>query len=261
MPQPLRFDRDQTGAVQVPSRAPLGYVNAVETFALVDGPGVRYLVLMQGCKLRCRYCHNPETWALEGGAECSAEDLFSKAWRYHNYWSNNGGVTVGGGEPLLQMDFVAGFFELLKERGVHTALDTAGAPYCEDPTWQSGFQRLMEACDLVLLDMKCADSERHRKLTGHSNENILAMARHLSDMGKPMWIRHVLVPGITDDRENLCAIKAFVDSLDTVERVEVLPYSCMAQLKWEACGLSYPLAEVPEPDQGQVDLAESILCR
>lgn len=260
MPQPLRVREDPSETSAVPSRAPLGYVNAVETFALVDGPGVRYMVLMQGCRLRCRYCHNPETWAFRGGAECSAEDIFSKAWRYHNYWSNNGGVTVGGGEPLLQMEFVTAFFELMKERGIHTALDTAGGPYSEDPEWQAAFERLMSVTDLVLLDLKCFDPARHKALTGASNENILAMARRLSAMGKPMWIRRVLVPGVTSDEGDLRATRAFIDSLETVERVEVLPYACISQVKWEAMGMAYPLDGVPEPTADEIARAEAILC-
>ena len=175
---------------------PIGYVHSLESFGSVDGPGVRFVVFLQGCALRCKYCHNPETWAAEGGEEWTAEKLFQRVYRYRNYWGKKGGITVSGGEPLRQMEFLTAFFELARSKGVHTALDTAGQPFRpDDPDYLAGFDRLMKSTSLVILDLKEIDPERHRQLTGKDNANILAMARHISDLGIPLWIRHVLVPG------------------------------------------------------------------
>ena len=182
---------------------PIGYVHSLETFGSVDGPGVRFVVFLQGCALRCKYCHNPETWA-DGGEEWTVEQLFQRVWRYRNYWGKKGGITVSGGEPLRQMEFLTAFFELARSKGVHTALDTAGQPFRpDDAAYLADFDRLMRSTSLVILDLKEIDPEKHRQLTGKDNANILAMARHISDLGVPLWIRHVLVPGLTDDEEGL----------------------------------------------------------
>ena len=182
----------------------IGHVHSLESFGSVDGPGVRFVVFLQGCALRCKYCHNPETWACEGGEEYTPEALFQKVYRYRNYWGKKGGVTVSGGEPLRQMEFLTAFFQLARKKGVHTALDTAGQPFRpEDPEYLAAFDTLMASTSLVILDLKEIDSEKHRQLTGKDNANILAMARRVSDLGVPLWIRHVLVPGLTDDEEGL----------------------------------------------------------
>ena len=179
---------------------PIGYVHSLESFGSVDGPGVRFVVFLQGCALRCKYCHNPETWA-DGGEEWTPEQLFQRVYRYRNYWGKKGGITVSGGEPLRQMDFVTRLFQLARAKGVHTALDTAGEPFRQDPAYLARFDALMQSTSLVILDLKEIDPEKHRQLTGRDNANILAMARHISDLGVPLWIRHVLVPGLTDDEE------------------------------------------------------------
>ena len=195
---------------------PIGYVHSLESFGSVDGPGVRFVVFLQGCALRCKYCHNPETWAAEGGEEWTVEKLFQRVYRYRNYWGKKGGITVSGGEPLRQMEFLTAFFELARSKGVHTALDTAGQPFRpDDPDYLAGFDRLMKSTSLVILDLKEIDPERHRQLTGKDNANILAMARHISDLGIPLWIRHVLVPGLTDDEEGLRRTADFIRSLKT----------------------------------------------
>ena len=232
----------------------IGYVNALETFGLVDGPGVRFVVFLQGCNMRCRYCHNPETWALSGGEEWTAVKLYDHVKRYKPYWKNNGGITVSGGEPLLQMEFVTEFFELAKQDGVHTAIDTSGQPFCES----AAFEKLMEVTDLVLLDIKEWDSDKHKALTGFGNENILAMARWLSEHGKKMWIRHVLVPNLTDDSASLQAIHDFIATLNGVERVEILPYHTFGIAKWQQLGLTYPLEGVLPPTAEQIELAKKI---
>ena len=237
----------------------LGYVHSLESFGSVDGPGVRFVVFLQGCALRCKYCHNPETWA-EGGEPWTAEALFQRVYRYRNYWGKKGGITVSGGEPLRQMDFLTEFFTLARAKGVHTALDTAGQPFRpDDPAYLAAFDRLMANTSLVILDLKEIDPERHRQLTGKDNANILAMARHISDLGIPLWIRHVLVPGLTDDPAELQQLKDFIDSLSSVEKVEILPYHTLGLFKWQNLGIKYPLEGVPVPTPEQVQQAETIL--
>ncbi len=241
------------------STTPIGHIHSHETFGLVDGPGVRYVVFMQGCRMRCQYCHNPDTWNLTGGEEWTPDALFQKCWRYHSYWRNNGGITVSGGEPLLQIDFLIAFFKLAKKKGVHTTLDTAGNPFTTEEPFISKFEELMKYTDLVMLDLKQTDTAAHKKLTGWDNGNILQMARWLSDHGKDMWIRRVLVPGVTDDQEELKQLKQFIDSLQTVKRVEILPYHTLGQYKWENLNIPYPLEDVPTPTTEQVADAEMIL--
>lgn len=235
-----------------------GKVHSLESFGSVDGPGIRFVVFLQGCAMRCRYCHNPETRPL-GGSEYSAAELFDKAYRYRMYWGKDGGVTVSGGEPLLQIDFLIEFFSLLKEHGVHTAIDTSGQPFSQDADFLNKFDELLRYTDLVILDLKEANPERHRELTGFSNENIFQMARYLSDKGVPMWIRHVLVPTLTDREDNLLSLRSFIDSLNTVQRVEVLPYHTLGISKWEKLGLPYPLEGVPIPTDEELKKAKTIL--
>lgn len=219
-----------------------GYVHSIETFGLVDGPGVRYVLFVQGCKMRCRYCHNPETWKIctdedekmdVGLGWQTAKEAFDRAYRYQNYWKNNGGITVSGGEPLLQIDFVTELFRYAKEKGFHTTLDTSGSIYGEEPATVEKFEKLMEVTDLVMLDIKEMDEEKHRELTGRSNKNILAMADKMNEMGKEMWIRHVLVPGLTDGKEDLKALRKKLDEWTNVSRVEILPYHTLGLFKWE----------------------------
>lgn len=236
-----------------------GYVHSLESFGLVDGPGVRYVVFLQGCKMRCKFCHNPETWSAEGGEEYTAEELFKKAYRYKNYWKQNGGITVSGGEPLLQIEFVTEFFRLAKQKGINTVLDTAGQPFSENDEWLEKFRALMEYTDLAMLDLKEMDAKLHHDLTGFGNENVLKMAQWLSDNNKPMWIRHVLVPGVTDDESGLREMKRFVDTLNGVERIEVLPYHTLGMFKWEKLGIPYPLDGVRTPTDEEVKKAEEIL--
>ena len=245
-----------------------GYVHSIETFGLVDGPGVRYVLFVQGCKMRCRYCHNPETWKIctdedekmdVGLGWQTAKEAFDRAYRYQNYWKNNGGITVSGGEPLLQIDFVTELFGYAKEKGVHPTLDTSGSIYGEEPATVEKFEKLMEVTDLVMLDIKEMDEEKHKKLTGRSNKNILAMADKMNEMGKEMWIRHVLVPGLTDGKEDLKALRKKLDEWTNVSRVEILPYHTLGLFKWENLGIPYSLEGVPVPTEEQVKDAEEIL--
>lgn len=236
----------------------IGYVHSLESFGLVDGPGIRFVVFLQGCALRCQFCHNPDTWK-SGGEQWTAQKLFERVWRYHTYWKNGGGITVSGGEPLLQIDFVTEFFRLAKEKGVHTTIDTAGQPFSNNPKWLEKFEKLMNVTDLVMLDLKEMDEAGHKTLTGMGNVNILEMAKWLSDHNKAMWIRHVLVPGVTDDKDDLQKMHEFISSLKTVEKVEILPYHTLGMMKWENIGEPYPLEGVPVPTPEQVKEAEEIL--
>ena len=223
-----------------------GRVHSLESFGLVDGPGVRFVVFMQGCAFRCKYCHNPETWG-KGGSTWTARQLFDKVYRFKSYWRNNGGVTVSGGEPLLQMDFLTEFFTLLKAKGVHTAIDTAGQPFCSVPEWLERFEKLMSLTDLVILDLKEWDSNKHKLLTGMSNDNVKELAVWLSDHGKDIWIRHVLVPENSDFDEDLDKLGDFIATLGNVERVEVLPYHTLGLFKWENLGIKYQLEGIEPP--------------
>lgn len=236
-----------------------GYIHKIESFGLVDGPGRRFIVFVKGCAMRCRYCHNPDTWKMEG-EQRTPQDIMTQALRYRNYWGEKGGITVSGGEPLLQMDFVTELFELAHEKGVNTCLDTSGQPYDPDNAeWMARFERLMAATDLVMLDIKEIDSDLHKALTGHGNENILAMARWLSDHGKHMWIRHVLVPGLTDDEERLIKTRDFIRSLKGVDRVENLPYHSLGEVKYNNMGIPYTLSGVPAPTKAQKARADELL--
>ena len=189
----------------------------------------------------------------------TAGELGERALRYQHYWRPRGGVTLSGGEPMLQMDFVQAFFTLSKANSAHTALDTSGAPYRETPEFLKRFDALMAQTDLILLDIKAMDAALHKKLTGRTNENILQMARRLSTLGKEMWIRHVLVPGITGSTPELFAMRRFIDSLRTVSRVEILPYHAMGAGKWAALGMAYPLEGVKAPTQEEIEHAQRLL--
>ena len=237
----------------------LGNIHSMESFGSADGPGVRYIVFLKGCNMRCKYCHNPDTWAVAGGEQLSAQEVLSKALRYKSYWRNNGGITVSGGEALLQIDFVTELFRLAREKGIHTCLDTSGNPFTREEPFYSKFQELMQVTDLFMLDIKHIDDEEHKRLTGQTNVNILDMARCLSDHGKAMWIRHVLVPGITDDEEQLTKLREFIDTLETVERVEILPYHTLGVFKWKDLGIPYGLEGVEPPTAEQVARAKKLL--
>lgn len=236
----------------------LGAIHSIETFGLVDGPGVRYVIFMQGCHMRCKFCHNADTWKVKGPDQ-SAESVLKKALRYRPYWKENGGITVSGGEPLLQIDFLIELFTQAKKEGVHTTLDTCGQPFTFEEPFFSKFKQLMKVTDLVLLDIKHIDEKAHKELTGHTNQNILELAKYLSDIQKPVWIRHVLVPIINTDEVYLKRLHQFVAQLKNVERVEVLPYHTLGAYKWKELGLEYPLEGIPTPSDQQLQIANTIL--
>ena len=236
-----------------------GYVHSLESFGSVDGPGVRYVIFLTGCAMRCQFCHNPDTWNLKKGTLYTADELLKTALRYRTYWGDKGGITVSGGEPLLQIDFLIELFRKAKEAGVHTTLDTSGNPFTREEPFFGKVQELMKYTDLVMLDIKHIDEEQHKILTGCTNKNILAMAKKLSDMGIAMWIRHVLVPERNDRDDYLHRLADFIGTLKTVERVEVLPYHTLGIFKWENLHLDYPLKGINPPTKERIENAEKIL--
>ncbi|MDD3363108.1 MAG: pyruvate formate-lyase-activating protein [Hespellia sp.] len=238
-----------------------GYIHSLESFGAADGPGVRYVIFTTGCPMRCQFCHNPDTWKMDKGTPYEVDELLKKALKYKPYWGAEGGITVSGGEPLMQIDFVTELFQKAKAKGVHTTLDTSGNLFTKEEPFFSKFTKLMEYTDLVMLDIKQIDDEQHKILTGFSNKNILEMATYLSDTGKAMWIRHVLVPGGSDNDAYLKRLRAFIDTLKTVTRVDVLPYHTLGTFKWEELGLEYPLKGVNPPTKERVENALAILTK
>lgn len=234
-------------------------VHSIETFGSVDGPGIRFIIFLKGCRMRCKFCHNPDTWDIKGGQERTADELVTQALKYKPYWNKGGGVTVSGGEPLLQIDFLIEFFKKAKAKGIHTTLDTAGNPFTRKESFFSKFKELMEVTDLILLDIKEIDDTKHRELTGWSNSNILDMAKYLSEINKPVWIRHVLVPDKSDNDKELIRLDKFIKTLNNVDRVEVLPYHDLGIYKWKKLGIAYPLMDVKPPTKERVENANKLL--
>ena len=231
-------------------------VHSFESLGTVDGPGLRYIIFLQGCPLKCKFCHNRDTWEFNNaGTEYTISYLINKINRFTSYIkASNGGVTISGGEPLLQAKNLTVLFQTLKKMGIHTCLDTSGALLINDE-----IKELLNYTDLVLLDIKHIDDEKAKALTGVSNKNELAFARYLSDNKIPMWIRQVLLPGYTDDESDLKRLKEFIDTLSGVERVEILPYHDYGKFKWEELGEKYELDDVKPPSQEEIDKAKQIL--
>ena len=234
-----------------------GYIHSTESFGTVDGPGVRFVVFFQGCPMRCLYCHNPDTWAFGRGTEKTAAELMAEFDSYKEFLKS-GGITATGGEPLAQPEFLAELFTLAKSKGVHTCLDTSGAVY--SPENHELIDRVLSATDLVMLDIKHIDTHEHKKLTGHGNENILAFAEHLRELKIPVWIRHVVVPDITDKPEYLEKLGEYLASLDNLKALDVLPYHDMAKPKYAELGIDYPLADTPPlPREAAINAKNLIL--
>lgn len=229
-------------------------VHSIETFGAVDGPGIRFVLFLQGCHLECKYCHNRDTWDINGGNYKSLDEIFDKILRYKNYICPNGGVTVTGGEPLLQAKFVLELFKKMKKENIHTCIDTSGMVALTDD-----IKEILKYTDLVLLDIKHIDDEKCKELVGRSNKLELAFAKYLSDNGISMWIRQVLVPGYTDNEEDLLKLKDFISSLKTVKKIEILPYHNLGEFKWKKLGLKYPLENVPQASDKDVARVKKIL--
>lgn len=238
-----------------------GYIHSIESFGTVDGPGVRFVVFCQGCPMRCKYCHNPDTWEVGKGMRVSPYELIRQYERNKAFYSR-GGITVTGGEPLLQIDFLLELFSLAKAKGIHTCIDTSGATYRPG---ESAYNRklgdLMAITDLVMLDIKHIDPTAHEVLTGLKNDGILAFARFLEERGVPLWVRHVVVPGITDDPDQLERLGRFIAGLSNLRAIDVLPYHTMGESKYCEMGIPYPLSGVPALDKEQARAAKQIILR
>lgn len=230
-------------------------VHSIESFGTVDGPGIRFVLFLQGCSLKCKYCHNRDTWDMTLGEEKTLEEIVEKVKRYKTYMTlSGGGVTVTGGEPLLQVKFLIEFFKKLKEENINTCIDTSGMfSITED------IKEVLKYTDLVLLDIKHIDDEKCKELVGASNKKELEFARYLSENGKKMWIRQVLVPGYTDDEKDLLRLKDFLSTLKTVEKVQILKYHSMGKYKWEKLGLKYELEGVRDATIEDEERAKKIL--
>ena len=236
-----------------------GFVHSTESFGTVDGPGVRFVVFLQGCPMRCQYCHNSDTWKMNTGAVRSAQSLIRDYERNAAFYSK-GGITVTGGEALMQIDFVLELFRLAKQKKIHTCLDTSGVTYRPgESEYNRKLDALMEVTDLVMLDIKHIDPEGHKVLTGHDNAGILAFARYLEQKGIDVWIRHVVVPGVTDDEALLTRLGTFLGTLSNVKALDVLPYHIMGVVKYEQLGIAYPLQGVPAATKEQAARAKKVI--
>ncbi|MBM7557602.1 pyruvate formate-lyase-activating protein [Halanaerobacter jeridensis] len=230
-----------------------GYIHSVESFSTQDGPGIRYVVFMQGCPLRCKYCHNPDTWQKNKGEQISISTMMEKIKSCQPYFNKQGGVTISGGEPTLQIDFVADLLTACKEEGIHTALDTSG--YVK----QDEFKKLLPNLDLVLLDLKHLDDKQHQDLTGVSNQKTLDLIKLLESERQPYWIKHVIVPGITDDLDKIKELASYLKSLSYLKKVQLLPYHRLGVHKWEELGLDYQLSETEPPSEEKLEKIKEII--
>ena len=233
----------------------IGKVHSFESFGAVDGPGIRFVVFFQGCGLRCKYCHNRDTWPTNAGMEYTTQELVAKISRYQNYFTaSGGGVTLSGGEPLLQQDFLLDFIPELKKLGIHITIDTSGNFHLTDK-----IKKIIDLTDLFLLDIKCINDNICKDLVGVSNKLELEFAKYLSQINKDVWIRQVLVPGITDHEDDLLKLKEFISSLNNVKKVEILAYHDLGKFKWENLGCKYELEDVPNATVNDVERAKIIL--
>lgn len=236
-----------------------GFVHSIESFGTVDGPGIRLVVFCQGCPMRCKYCHNPDTWEIGKGKRVSVSEILAQYDRNKAFYTH-GGITVTGGEPLIQIDFLLELFEAAKARSIHTCIDTSGATYREgESKYNEKLDRLLRLTDLVMLDIKHIRSAAHKDLTGLANEGILAFAKHLEEKGVPVWIRHVVVPGITDGEEDLYALGQCIGSLSNVKALDVLPYHTMGESKYAQLGMEYPLKGVPALSKEKAAWAREVI--
>lgn len=230
-----------------------GRIHSLESFGTVDGPGVRFVVFVQGCPMRCAYCHNPDTWEMNAGTLMEPSYIIEQYERNISFYKG-GGITVTGGEPLMQVDFLVELFTLAKEKGIHTCIDSSGIAYKPNanPEWLAKLDKLMTLTDLVMLDIKHIDPEKHKELTSQPNDGILAFARYLDEKHIDMWIRHVVVPGITDDDKYLEQLGYFIGQFKNLKALDVLPYHTMGESKYEKLGMEYKLKGVPAMDKSKL---------
>lgn len=233
-----------------------GNIHSIETLGTFDGPGIRYVVFFQGCPFQCKYCHNRDTWSNRKNQLMTVEEIFDGYEKYKHFY-RHGGITASGGDPILQLEFLTDLFIEAKNRNIHTCLDTAASCYAKKD--DELYKELLKYTDLVLLDIKHINRDKHKEITGSKNDHVIEFARLLDDLGIPMIIRHVLVPGLTDDENDLKELRAFIDTLHMVQGIEVLPYHTKGRVKWEQMGLIYPLQETKEPTKEEVQKAEQIL--
>ena len=238
-----------------------GFIHSTESFGTVDGPGVRFVVFLQGCPMRCKYCHNPDTWKMQGGSVRSAQSLIDEFERKRHFY-RSGGITATGGEALMQIDFLLELFQLAKKKDIHTCLDTSGITYRPgESDYNRKLDTLMAVTDLVMLDLKHIDPQGHKELTGHDNRGILAFAWYLEEKKIPVWIRHVVVPGITDDEGQLTRLGQFIGSLSNVKALDVLPYHIMGVMKYRELGIPYPLEGVEPATKTQAMTAKQTILK
>ncbi len=221
-----------------------GFIHSKESFGTVDGPGIRYVLFMQGCPMRCLYCHNPDTWKIGAGTEITVEEIIEEFNKNRAFYSK-GGITVTGGEPLLQLDFLTELFRRCKVENIHTCIDTSGITYKQEKEYIEKLDTLLDCTDLVMLDIKHIESENHKALTGYGNEGVLAFAKHLEDKNIPLWVRHVVVEGYTDKKEDLIKLGEFIGKLKNLKGLDVLPYHTMGVNKYKEMGIPYKLECVP----------------
>lgn len=233
----------------------IGNIHSIETCGTVDGPGVRFVIFTQGCPMRCLYCHNPDTWNTDVNKQLTVDEIIKQYENVKEFCK--GGITVTGGEPLMQTEFVTKLFKKAKEKNIHTALDTSGVLFNPDDIKK--FDELLNYTDLVLLDIKHIDDNEHKKLTTHTNKNILAFAKYLSEINKPMWVRHVVVPGVNDRSEYLNRLGEFMADLNNIKALDVLPYHNMAIPKYENLGIEYPLKNTPSLTKEEAIKARDII--
>lgn len=236
----------------------IGYVHSLESFGTVDGPGTRFVVFLKGCNLRCKFCHNPDTWKLDGAKEMTVKEILEAYNKVKEFCT--GGITITGGEPLLQLDFIIELCKEAKTLGVHTCLDTSGGMYnSQNKRQELRLNELFKYVDLVMLDIKHIDNSGHKKLVGIDNTRVLKFAKYLDNINQEMWIRHVLVPGITMDDKLLYKLGLFIGELNNVVGIEVLPYHTMALVKYEKLNYDYPLKDVRPAEKEEAERARQII--
>ncbi len=235
-----------------------GRIHSIESFGTVDGPGIRLVVFFQGCPMRCLYCHNPDTWKNAGGTEMTAEEILDEYEKGREFYKN-GGITATGGEPLMQLDFLTELFTKAKGKGIHTCLDTSGIAFTRENAER--FDVLTDVCDLVMLDIKHIDDAEHKKLTSVSNKNVKEYMDYLAEKNKPVWIRHVIVPGITLNDDALARLGKYIGRYRNVKALDVLPYHSMAKKKYKELGIDYPLKDTPDATKEQALYAREIILK